>query len=274
VNKRRWSLLQIMGVTLMSIFFGFAVLPVVWAFILSLRHETVVFEPIWESPTDLTLGNVYNLVDAEFPTALLNSLMTAGSATILSLIIGAPAGFALAKSRLKNKFIASWVILMLRMAPPVGFVIPLFLLYANIGMLDTKPGLLAAYMVLTLPLVVWSSWTSMSQIPDELVEAALVDGASLFEAFIKIVLPVARPGLVAAAVLAFLMAWNDFFFALIITRSETVTAPVAIMNFISYDSVDWGSIALAAIVLTIPTVPVTIFANKYIVQSMGGALKG
>ena len=134
--------------------------------------------------------------------------------------------------------------------------------------------MIATYMVLTLPMVVWSSWTSLSQIPDELIEASLLDGASLFQTLYKVVLPAARPGIVATAVLAFLIAWNDFFFALIITRGSTVTAPVAIMNFVSYASVDWGSIALASIALTLPTVPVIIFANKYIVQSMGGAVKG
>ncbi len=95
-------------------------------------------------------------------------------------------------------------------------------------------------MTLTLPLVVWSMWNSFSQVPDELVEAAIMDDASLWQAFLLIALPAARPGAVAAAILAFLVAWNDFFYALIITRTGTATAPVAVMNFISYDSVDWG----------------------------------
>ena len=274
MHKHHWNLLEIMGVTMMLILIVFAALPVLWALILSLRPETVIFEPIWESPTSITLENVNRLIDAGFPYALFNSFVTAGSATIMAMILGVPAGFALAKKKMTSKFFASWIILMLRMAPPVGFVIPLFLIYLNIGLLDTRIGLTAAYMVLTLPFVVWSSWTSMSQIPDALIDAALVDGASVFEALWKVVIPAAIPGVVAAAVLAFLMAWNDFFFALVITRSDTVTAPVAIMNFVSYESVDWGSIALVAVVLTLPTLPITIFANKYIVQSLGGAVKG
>ena len=265
---------QVAGVTMMIVFLVFALLPIIWAFILAFRPRAKLFEPIWESPFDLTLGNFEALLRSEFPFALFNSLVTAGSATVLALIIGVPAGFALAKGRSQRKFIASWALLLLRMAPPVGFVIPLFLIYLNVGLLDTWAGLIAAYMVLTLPLVVWSSWTSLSQIPDELIEAALLDGASLFQALIKVVIPAARPGIVAAAVLAFLLAWNDFFFALIITRGDTITAPVAVMNFVSYASVDWGSIALASIVLTLPTVPVIIVANKFIVQSMGGAVKG
>lgn len=114
----------------------------------------------------------------------------------------------------------------------------------------------------------------MAQIPNELIEASLLDGASLFQTLIRVVLPVARPGIVAAGVLAFLLVWNDFFFALIITRAETVTAPVAVINFVSYASVDWGSIAIASIALTLPTVPIIMFANKFIVQSMVGAVKG
>lgn len=274
MRKRDLSLKQIAGVTMMLVFVAFTFLPVIWAIILSFRPTTHLFEPIWQSPTALTWENFKTLGRSNFPFALMNSLITAGASTALAMVIGVPAGFALAKGRSHRKFIASWALLLLRMAPPVGFVIPLFLIYLNVGLLDTRIGLTAAYMVLTLPMVVWSSWTSLSQIPDELIEASLLDGASLFQTLYKVVLPAARPGIVATAVLAFLIAWNDFFFALIITRGSTVTAPVAIMNFVSYATVDWGSIALASIALTLPTVPVIIFANKYIVQSMGGAVKG
>ncbi len=265
---------RLLGILMMLLFFGFALLPIAWALILSFRPASHLFEPIWQSPTMLTLENFRSLLRSDFPHALLNSLVTAGTSTVLAMLIGVPGGFALAKGRSQKRFIASWALLLLRMAPPVGFVIPLFLIYLNIGLLDTWLGLIAAYMVLTLPLVVWSSWTSLAQIPDELIEASLLDGASLFQSLVKVVIPAARPGLIATGVLAFLIAWNDFFFALIITRGNTVTAPVSVMNFVSYASVDWGSIALASVVLTLPTLPVIIFANKYIVQSMGGAVKG
>lgn len=274
VKKNQFSWKQMAGVTMMLVFLFFALLPIIWSLILAFRPEDRLFEPIWTSPTELTLGNIPKLADSGFLRALLNSFITAGLSTALAVLIGVPGGFSLAKGRTSNKFIASWALLLLRMAPPVGFVIPLFILYLNIGFLDTWWGLIAAYMVLTLPLVVWSSWTSLSQIPDELIEAALLDGATMGQTLRKVVIPAARPGLVATAVLAFLLVWNDFFFALVITRSDTITAPVAIMNFVSYASVDWGSIAIASIVLTLPTVPIIVFANKYIVQSMGGAVKG
>ena len=274
MRSRDTNLMRLLGIAMMLLFFAFALLPIVWSLVLSFRPSTHLFEPIWQSPTKLTLDNFQSLLRSDFPVALLNSLITAGCSTILALILGVPGGFALAKGRSQRRFIASWALLLLRMAPPVGFVIPLFLIYLNVGLLDTKIGLIAAYMVLTLPFVVWSSWTSLAQIPDELIEASMLDGATLYQTLVKVVVPAARPGLIATAVLAFLIAWNDFFFALIITRGDTVTAPVAVMNFVSYASVDWGSIALASVVLTLPTLPVIIFANKYIVQSMGGAVKG
>lgn len=262
------------GLTMMLVLLTFAAIPTMWVLILSLRTPIAIFEPIWESPLALTLENFFKITRSDFPSALLNSFITAGFSTALAMLVGVPAGFALAKARLSGKFIASWVLLLLRMAPPIGFVIPLFLLYVNVGLIDTYTGLVFAYMTLTLPLVTWSMWNSFAQVPDELIEAAIMDDASLMKAFFLIALPAARPGAVAAAILAFLVAWNDFFYALIITRSETATAPVAVMNFISYDSVDWASIAVASIALTLPILPLMAIANKYIVQSMSGAVKG
>ena len=262
------------GVAMMLMLLFFTLLPIVWAILLSFRPQLELFEPIWNSPGALTFDNFRAIADSDFPRALMNSFITAGSSTLLAMLVGVPAGFALAKSRMSGKFFASWLLLLLRMAPPVGFVIPLFLVYINAGMIDTYLGLIFAYMSLTLPFVVWSIWTSFNQIPDELVEAALMDGASLRNTLLLVVLPAARPGVVAAAVLGFLLAWNDFFFALIITRTGTATAPVAVMNFVSYASVDWGNIAVASIALTLPIAPVIVVANKYIVQSLGGAVKG
>ncbi|MEF2071371.1 carbohydrate ABC transporter permease [Consotaella aegiceratis] len=262
------------GIAMMAIFLAFTLLPMIWAILLSFRPARELFEPIWESPGALTLDNLRSIAGSDFPRALWNSFVTAGSSTLLAMIIGVPAAFALSKSRISGKFLASWMLLLLRMAPPVGFVIPLFLIYIKAGLIDSYAGLIFAYMSLTLPFVVWSMWTSFNQIPDELVEAALMDGAPLWKTLLLVVLPAARPGVVAAAVLGFLLAWNDFFFALVITRTGTMTAPVAVMNFVSYASVDWGSIAVASIALTLPILPVLVLANRYIVQSLGGAVKG
>lgn len=273
-NSKQYRFRRALGVGMMWILLLFAALPTIWVLVLSFREQSAMFEPFWESPLALTLDSYIGITRSDFPSALLNSFITAGTSTLLAMIVGVPAGFALAKSRMTGKFYASWLLLLLRMAPPVGFVIPLFLLYVTAGLIDTYIGLIAAYMTLTLPLIVWLMWNSFSQIPDELIEAAIMDGAPLSKAFLLVALPAARPGAVAAAILGFLMVWNDFFYALIITRSSTATAPVAVMNFISYDSVDWGSIAVASIALTLPILPLMLIANRYIVQSLSGAVKG
>lgn len=273
-NSPEYRIKRAFGIAVMLVLVAFAALPTLWALILAFRSPDAVFEPIWESPFKLTFDNFWNITRSDFPKALMNSFITAGMSTVLAMLIGVPAGFALAKSRVSGKFIASWVLLLLRMAPPVGFVIPLFLVYVNAGLIDTYAGLVFAYMTLTLPLVTWSMWNSFAQVPDELIEAAIMDDASLAKAFLLIALPAARPGAVAAAILAFLVAWNDFFYSLIITRSATTTAPVAVMNFISFDSVDWASIAVASIALTLPILPLMAIANRYIVQSLSGAVKG
>ena len=273
-NSVAYRTKKALGVGLMLILLGFAAFPTLWVLILSIREQSAIFEPIWESPLAITLDNFFSISRSDFPRALMNSFITAGFSTALAMLVGVPAGFALAKSRVSGKFLASWILLLLRMAPPVGFVIPLFLLYVKAGLIDTHAGLIAAYMTLTLPLIVWSMWNSFAQVPDELIEAAIMDGASLTKAFLLVALPVARPGAVAAAILGFLISWNDFFYALIITRSSTSTAPVAVMNFISFDSVDWGSIAVASLALTLPILPLMAIANKYIVQTLSGAVKG
>lgn len=273
-NSTSYRAKKALGIGMMLILVGFAAFPTLWVLILSIREQSAIFEPIWENPLAITLDNFFSITRSDFPRALMNSFITAGSSTALAMLVGVPAGFALAKSRVSAKFLASWILLLLRMAPPVGFVIPLFLLYVNAGLIDTYAGLIAAYMTLTLPLIVWSMWNSFSQVPDELVEAAIMDGASLTKAFLLVALPIARPGAAAAAILGFLIAWNDFFYALIITRSSTSTAPVAVMNFISYDSVDWGAIAVASLALTLPILPLMVIANRYIVETLSGAVKG
>ncbi|MGB7319357.1 MAG: carbohydrate ABC transporter permease, partial [Planktotalea sp.] len=117
------------GITVMLVLLAFAAIPTLWVLILSFRAPIAIFEPIWESPLALTLDNFFKITRSDFPSALMNSFFTAGLSTAFAMLVDVPAGFALAKARLSGKFIASWVLLLLRMAPPVGFVIPLFLLY-------------------------------------------------------------------------------------------------------------------------------------------------
>ena len=131
-NSTEFRVKRGFGLTIMVLLLIFAAIPTVWVLILSFRAPIAIFQPIWESPLALTLDNFFKITRSDFPSALLNSFITAGLSTAFAMVIGVPAGFALAKSNVSGKFIASWVLLLLRMAPPVGFVIPLFLLLSLI----------------------------------------------------------------------------------------------------------------------------------------------
>lgn len=253
----------------------FALSPLLWMFLVAIRPGDRIFEPIWISPTAVSWNGFRETLTPQFLLSIWNSFSSAAGATIISLVLGVPAAFALANWTFKAKFTLSWIILLLRMAPPVGFAIPMFLTYLKLGMIDHQFGLILAYLTFTLPLVIWLMWMFFEQLPHELMEAAWIDGSGVWRSFLTIALPLSSPGLVASGILAFTAAWNDFFFALILTRSQASTGTVAVMNFLTYSSYNWSGIASASILLAIPSIPITFFMQKYIVQGItGGALKG
>jgi len=272
VVSRLWhKLAMAVGVTLLTIV---VIMPFVWMGFLAFRPENRMFDLPWQPPFEFTWSNLRAVFTPEFYKAITNSIMVAVGSAILSLFIGCPAGFALARWRFRTKGVLLWLVLLLRMAPPVGFVLPLFLVYLKFGLIDTRIGLMMAYLTFTLPLVIWLMWMFFSEIPPELFEAALVDGASVWQSFLKIGLPLSRPGLLASGVLAFGAGWNDFFFALVLTRAKASTGTVAVVNFLKYSSYDWGGVASACLILIIPAIPIAFFMQKYLVQGFAGALKG
>lgn len=247
---------------------AFSVLPLSWMVLLSLRPSAALFEPIWHSPTALTFTNYLTILTGPFATALRNSAVAAIGAATISMLIGVPAGFSLAKSRIAGRFVAAWLLLLLRMTPAIGFVIPLFIVYLRLHLIDSLAGLIIAYVSSALPLVVWVMWGSFAALPDDVVDAALVDGASVYGAFRKIALPLAAPGLVTAGILAFIVGWGDFFFALVLTRADASTGPVAVMNFLGYAQVNWGGLAAGGLLLTLPTLPMIFFINRFMVAGL------
>jgi len=274
-TSRSKNFLDLVNVLVAIFFLLFALLPLLWMVIVALRPADRIFEPVWVSPTAWTFVGFSESMTPEFLKSIWNSFASSLGATVLSMIFGVPAAFALARWTFKAKFTLSWLILVLRMAPPVGFAIPMFLTYLKLGLIDSIWGLILAYLTFTLPLVIWLMWMFFEQLPHELMEAAWIDGSGVVKSFMMIALPLSAPGLVASGILAFTSAWNDFFFSLILTRSEASTAPVAVMNFLTYSSANWSGIASGCLLLSLPAVPITFFMQKYIVQGItGGALKG
>jgi multiple sugar transport system permease protein len=186
-----------------------------------------------------------------------------------------PAAYALSRWAGRGKHALGFAILVTRMAPPIAFTIPFFLFYRWIGLLDTITGLVLVYTSFNLPLVIWMMQPFFASVPISLEEAALVDGARTRTVFTKIVLPMVTPGIAATAILCFLYAWNDFFFALILTRTNARTAPVAVVNFMNYEGWEWGKIAAGGSLVMAPVLIFSLAVRRYLVSGLtAGAVKG
>jgi len=250
-------------------------LPFLWLLQMSFKTNEQVFTfppPILFTPT---IENYAALWNSGFRSSFANSLAASVSSTLLSLLIGVPCAYALSRRASRASGTISLWILASRMAPPIAFTIPYFLAYRNLGLLDTVAGLVVIYLTFNLSLVIWMMRPFFDQLPRSLEEAAWIDGASLRQGFLRIILPLSGPGLAATAILCFLFAWNDFFFALILTRTEAMTAPVAVVNFMNYEGWEWGRIAAGGTMIMLPVLVFSLVVRKYLVHGLtGGAVKG
>jgi multiple sugar transport system permease protein len=246
--------------------------PFIWMLQMSLRPNDDImgyslrFVPTLENYRALWIGN--------FPKSFVNSLAASASSTLLSLLIGVPAAYALSRWRFRaRRAVALWI-LATRMAPPIAFTIPFFLAYRYLHLLDTVTGLVIIYLTFNLSLVIWMMQGFFDSVPRELEEAAWIDGCTIWGTFRRIVLPLAAPGVAATGVLCFILSWNDFFFALILTRTNAMTAPVAIVDFMQYEGWEWGKIAAAGTLVMLPVIVFTFIVRTYLVRGlMAGGLK-
>jgi multiple sugar transport system permease protein len=249
--------------------------PFLWLLQMSFKSNDLILQfppPLIFKPT---LEHYVSLLHGAFAASFGNSLMSASFSTALALLLGVPAAYALSRWVGRGKHALSFAILVTRMAPPIAFTIPFFLFYRWIGLLDTVTGLVLVYTSFNLPLVVWMMQPFFETVPSSLEEAALVDGASTRIVFLKIVLPMVTPGIAATAILCFLYAWNDFFFALILTRSNARTAPVAVVNFMNYEGWEWGKIAAGGSLVMAPVLIFSLAVRRYLVSGLtAGAVKG
>ncbi|MFS8064177.1 MAG: carbohydrate ABC transporter permease [Luteimonas sp.] len=228
---------------------------------------TMFFTPTLEHYKALWRGN--------FAFSFFNSVVTSVSATALGMLIGVPAAYALSRARFRSAGQVGLWILVTRMAPPVAFTIPLFIVFRYLNLHDTRTGLVIVYLTFSLAFVIWMMKPFFDAVPKELEEAAAIDGCGTWGTFLTITLPLTGPGLAATAVICFIGAWNDFFFALILTRTQATTAPVAIVGFIQYAGWEWGRMAAAGTLVMLPVVLFSIVVRKYLVRGMAaGSIKG
>jgi multiple sugar transport system permease protein len=246
--------------------------PALWMLQLSFRAGGDIFDlSLVFTPS---LDNYRALWKGLFPGSFGNSVVVSLTATTLSLLFGVPAAYALSRCRLRaRRSIALWI-LATRMAPPVAFTIPFFLAYRFLGLIDSLAGLVIIYLTFNLALVVWLMRNFFDGVPLALEEAAWIDGCGVWSGFRLIALPLAAPGLAATGVLCFILSWNDFFYALILTRTKAMTAPVAIVNFMQYEGWEWGKIAAGGTLVMLPVVIFSIFVRRYLVRGLtAGSVK-
>ncbi|HEY8466749.1 MAG TPA: carbohydrate ABC transporter permease [Solirubrobacterales bacterium] len=266
-----------------------ALLPVVWIISLSLKEpSTITTGPelsVWDAffPQEITFDNYESLFtggldDSPFIKPLINSVLIALITTLISIVLASFAAYAIARLNFPGKSIILAGALAIAMFPPISTVGPLFDMWRTFGLYDTYPGLIIPYLTFSLPLAIYTLVAFFREIPWDLEQAAQVDGATPFQAFRKVIVPLAAPGVFTAAILVFIFCWNDFLFAISLTSSDasrTVPAALAFFTGESQFTQPVGSIAAAAVIVTIPIIIfVLIFQRRIVAGLTAGAVKG
>ncbi len=256
------------------VFVSPVVLFFLWMLSLSLKFEidNAAYPPVF-IPEHFAWSN-YVKVFAEnnFFRYFWNSLLVTGTATLLALVIGVPAGYGIARLKAQKSAI---VIMIARMTPGLSFLIPMFLLFQWMNLIGTLWPQIIIHLVVTVPLVVWIMMGYFETTPIELEEAASIDGATSWQVFRMVALPIAKPGIVVSFILSIIFSWNNFVFGVVLANRETRTLPVAVYNMLSFEQVSWGPLAAAALIVTLPVLILTMFAQKEIVAGLtAGAVKG
>lgn len=224
-----------------------------------------LFTPILDNYREVFIENDFLLFTK-------NSLIIAFGSMGLGILIGLPAAYAIAKFHVSR---VGTVILAGRVAPGIAFLVPWFVIFSRLGWTDTHAVLILTHLLQTLPLMVFLLIGFIEEVPDELLDSARVDGASELRTLRSVVVPFAKGGIAATAILGFIFSWNHFMFSIVLSGNDTRTLPVAVFVFMSYGAVNWGAITAAAVIMAFPAIIVTLLVQRHIVRGMAmGAVKG
>jgi multiple sugar transport system permease protein len=259
---------------LLVIYAIFALFPLIWMLILSIKSDaqmyttTFVFTP--------TLDNYRAvLLESDYIRYMIDSLIVAGGAVLVSIIAGVPAAYALARYNFKKKEDIAFQILSFKFAPEILVVLPLFMIFQKLGIYDSYFGLIWVYQLISMPLLIWVVRGYFEDISIEIEHAAQVDGYTWYQIFFKMLIPLIKPGLVSASLLAFIFAWNSFTFPLILAGTNVQPITVAITKFLGTDSAHYGQLAVAATVSALPAIIFALCIQKHLVRGLSfGAVKG
>jgi multiple sugar transport system permease protein len=275
-GSRRWGG-QVVLYGLLVLVLLWTLVPIVWMVLSSFKSPDdllsttprVIFNPTFEHYQGLFTGvnSLWGYVK--------NSLLAAGISTIIAVALACLAGYGLSRSHFRGKQHLSFWIISTRMAPIAAVIVPLYLIFRNLDLLDTVTGLIIAYLTFNLPFAIWLMNAFFADLPVSLEEAAMVDGATRFQAFWRVALPLVTPGIVTTAILCLIFAWNDYAFARTFSGPGSQTIPIAASQLITQTGIDWGKLTAIGTVVVLPMVVVGLAVKRWLVRGLTlGAVKG
>ena len=275
MTARRIRTIALVGVA--ALLLAVWAFPVLWALLTSFKTErdvlayppTIIFEPTLRNYRDVLFGSASILPN------LISSTIVAGASTILTLFFAIPAAYALARLEFPGKRASGFYVLATQMLPPVGLIIPYYLMLQKVGGLDTYAGLIVIYLTFSLPFAIWLMVSYFEDSPREMEEAALLDRAGRMRAFWHVILPQVRGGIAVTTIFVFLNAWNEFLFAVVLGGNRVRPVTVAMFNFISVEQTLWAKLAAGAMLAMAPVIVLGLLAQRHIVKGLTvGAVKG
>lgn len=270
------------GRVFLTLLLIFTVLPMAWMLITSLKtgFAAMQYPPQWW-PSEPTLSNYTRLLDPsnsvgqDFLRYFWNSLWVSAATTILAVIVAVPAAYAFSRFRFPGRTFLFFAVLLRNMFPAVIFLVPLFILMRLLGLVNTHGSLILTYLTFGLPLAIWLLKGFYDNIPIQLEQAARIDGATRFQAFLYIVMPLSTPGIIATSIYSFIGAWNEYIYAYtFLTRHDQMTLPVGIQRFFSENATDWPGLMAATFMMSVPVVVLFLVLQRYFVRALAeGAVK-
>lgn len=252
----------------------YALFPLIWMLICTFKSDTEMYNTVFIFHP--TLDNYQAvLLGTDYIRAFIQNIIVSGGAVLLTVVAGVPAAYALARYDFKKKDDIAFQILSFKFAPEIMVILPIFLIFQKIGLYDTYFGLIWVYQLITMPLLIWVVRGYFEDISVEVEQAASLDGYQWYEVFLKTLLPLIKPGLVASGLLAFIFAWNSFTFPLILSGFKIQTLTITSLRYISSETVHYGQVAVAATVAVLPEIIACLFIQKHLVRGLSfGAVKG
>jgi len=245
-----------------------------WMISLSIKPDAdnLAYPPVF-IPSGLTLKNYLSVFESSpFARYAMNSLIVAVGSTGLALLLGVPAAYGIARSA---RYGVGLFILVARMTPALSYLIPWFLLFQRLGLANTYLALILTHLIIGLPLIIWIMIGFFEDVHRDLEDAAVIDGCSRFGSFLRVAMPLTRPGIAVSGILAFIFSWNNFIFAVVLAGPRLQTLPVAIFNVLTFEQINWGPLAAAALLVTAPVLILAMMVQRHIITGLAaGGLKG